>query len=277
MTWRLASRLLLLGIIISTAVSMVLASLSGYLDTILPLLIIWLVGVFSGTRSSHLFSLKTAHGSSLALSLGLGMFNSGFFILLGTSIDYLTKGRWSQFIERTPAVALPDSILLAVLVALLLCISEELLFRGFLVRAFSELGAKTSLVFPLFFFVIFHPPVNMPAAFILGLLAESMLLATDSVLPAIVMHCANNLVCLLVDRVFPQHVIAFALMVFVLGTWLVWYLRSRMKEVFSNVAAQWEASPAMAKGVLSEWSCIVLIVLGILSTVAWFAVVRAGA
>ena len=99
-----------------------------------------------------------------------------------------------------PAVTVPDDGLLPALLAsaLLPAVIEELLCRDILLRTLSPLSRRGALYACAFLFSLMHiSPVQIPYAFIAGLLLGALTLVSGSILPAILAHFLHNGVTIL--------------------------------------------------------------------------------
>jgi membrane protease YdiL (CAAX protease family) len=102
-----------------------------------------------------------------------------------------------DFFPTTPRQAL----VLALALAILAPICEEMLFRGVILRGYEELGPRAAILASGALFVLFHQSLPqglalLPLAFLLGY----MVWRSDSLLSGIVAHAANNALaaCLIV-------------------------------------------------------------------------------
>lgn len=79
------------------------------------------------------------------------------------------------------------------LIGLMPGICEEMLFRGYFLRAYQEKGVKESVIYTAFLFGIFHFNLfNFMGPFILAIVFGYMTLMTGSIIPAIIGHVVNN-------------------------------------------------------------------------------------
>ncbi len=149
-----------------------------------------------GTRGGRLIS------GSLAV-VGGGLLGGGVFVLGAAAL--------LQFggLEMSPAMKELSGKLLSlmlnqpwwlawVLMAVLPACLEELLFRGWVLSAFTgEQPSRKRMVIAVVIqaacFAVFHLlPERMPQTFLLGLVLGGIVLVTGSILPAIICHIANN-------------------------------------------------------------------------------------
>lgn len=85
-------------------------------------------------------------------------------------------------------------------------VTEELLFRGAITKALlkSYSPTKAILISSLFFGVFHFNPSQIVSAFLLGLLLTWVYVKTQSLLPCILMHIANNSLMVWLSNQFPQ-------------------------------------------------------------------------
>ena len=104
--------------------------------------------------------------------------------------DIILKDRWGYFV-----------------VGLLAPLSEELVFRGAVLRSLLKWKSNPwiGIVISAFLFALIHMnPVQMPHAFLIGLLLGWMYYRTDSIVPGIVYHWVNNTVAYVMYNLYPN-------------------------------------------------------------------------
>lgn len=100
-------------------------------------------------------------------------------------------------------------------VGLLAPLSEEIVLRGAILRAllskplFAEKSEHTNAwiaiaISAIFFALIHFNPVQMPHAFVIGLLLGWMYWRTGSILPGVAYHWANNSVAYILYNIYPN-------------------------------------------------------------------------
>ena len=100
-------------------------------------------------------------------------------------------------------------------VGLLAPLSEEIVLRGAILRAllnkplFAEKSEHTNAwiaiaISAIFFAIIHFNPVQMPHAFVIGLLLGWMYWRTGSILPGVAYHWANNSVAYILYNIYPS-------------------------------------------------------------------------
>lgn len=136
---------------------------------------------------------------TLAFPVALGVLLTSLELAVWEGIDYATGralGRWAELFPA-PIASTPSArdILSACLVA---PVAEEMFYRGFFSYALMPLGAGWAIVLPSVFFGLSHHPIGMAGAFAGGLIAATLTMRHKSVVPAIILHMAENTyLCLL--------------------------------------------------------------------------------
>lgn len=188
--------------------SIVLAIPVQQLAVVVPLLLLLL---WQRVSLRQTFSLRWPGGGTGGVRLvsgGLALVGGG---LLGGGVFVLVAAALLQFggLEMSPAMKELSEKLLALmldqpwwlawlLMAVLPACLEELLFRGWVLSAFTgEQPSRKRLVIAVLIqaacFAVFHLlPERMPQTFLLGLVLGGVVLVTGSILPAIICHIANN-------------------------------------------------------------------------------------
>lgn len=104
--------------------------------------------------------------------------------------DVVLKERWGYFV-----------------VGLLAPLSEELVFRGAILRSLLKWKANPWIgivISSLLFALIHMNPAQMPHAFLIGLLLGWMYYRTDSIVPGVVYHWVNNTVAYVLYNLYPN-------------------------------------------------------------------------
>ena len=104
--------------------------------------------------------------------------------------DMILRDRWGYFA-----------------VGLLAPISEELVFRGAILRALLQWTPRhwTAIAISALLFALIHAnPAQMPHAFLVGLLLGWLYYRTDSIVPGIVYHWVNNSIAYIVYNLYPD-------------------------------------------------------------------------
>lgn len=87
-------------------------------------------------------------------------------------------------------------------VAIIPGIFEEILFRGFFIRAFNEKKPTSCIMYVAFLFALFHfNPYNFVGPFMLGLLFGFFVYWTGSIVPSIIGHSVNNIIAISISQI----------------------------------------------------------------------------
>lgn len=93
-------------------------------------------------------------------------------------------------------------------IGLLAPLSEELVMRGAILRSLLQspkLSPWGAIVISALFFALIHfNPIQMPHAFLMGLLLGWMYYRTGSILPGVALHWVNNTVAYIMYNLYPD-------------------------------------------------------------------------
>ncbi len=129
---------------------------------------------------------------------------------IGTFFNYLMIIVLNYFGKISPnPVPIPESggemIIGLLVVALSAGICEEVMFRGFVMKAYEKLGMKSSIVYSALLFGLFHFNIqNLLGPIYLGLIFGYMVYKTDSIFAAMIGHTANNAFALLLGMLVTK-------------------------------------------------------------------------
>lgn len=152
-------------------------------------------------RKMNAFPARCVNGAMFTVCVAGGM---ALAILSNVVTDFLATGmealgvplpEFPKTVEPTVLSLLLNIFATAVLPAFV----EEWIFRGIVFGRLRVHGDGLAIVFSAFLFGLFHGNVvQLPFAFLLGLVLAYTVALTDSIWPAVVLHGANNLmsVCL---------------------------------------------------------------------------------
>lgn len=172
-----------------------------------------LVVLFSGRRQNPFPSKRVSGGVMTALVLG-GMVVA---IVANVAADWVMS-RLTML--GVPEPEMPDTILPTVsslllnivATAILPALIEEMIFRGYILGAFREHGDGLAVVLSAVLFGLFHGNVlQVPFAFILGLALGFLVVLTDSIWPAVLLHFVNNLLSVVLGylgKLYPDSKLA---------------------------------------------------------------------
>lgn len=102
-----------------------------------------------------------------------------------------------------------NMIIAAVIIAIIAPVIEEILFRGFLLRSLSNyLGVIWGSTISAAIFSLMHFPwQSFIPIFILGLIINSMVIRTKSIVPAIIFHVLNNSIAFAIQLLLLNDII----------------------------------------------------------------------
>lgn len=123
---------------------------------------------------------------------------------IGTMItEFITKALNSMFGTPLPSAAFSNSMPHNLFQFLTLCLCtviiaplcEEVIFRGFLLKPLRKYGDLTAILISAAIFALFHGNVDQLAyALISGIFLGIITVRSNSILPSIILHSANNLI-----------------------------------------------------------------------------------
>ncbi len=181
------------------------------------------VALIGGYRRSPFPSKRVSGGM-----LGIGVVG-GMAIAIFANVVASWLMTWLTMLG-VPEPEMPDllqptliSLLLNIVsTAVLPALIEEMIFRGYILGALRPHGDGLAIVLSAALFGLFHGNVlQIPFAFILGLVMGYLTVQTDSIWPAVLLHFTNNLMSVLLNffgKCFPGQNMAITMVVFVTVT-----------------------------------------------------------
>ncbi len=187
-----------------------------------------------------------------------------------------------QFIGDLPAQPIPvpknlSELALGILIiAVAPGICEEIMHRGFLLRAYEKRGSYKAVVIVSIFFGIFHFDItNFLAPVFLGLIIGYYVIRTNSIFAGILAHFLNNAIAMILmylsgDRTDPDKVtvswtdlqqlliIGFGCLII---TALLMVLFKKVTEGRADIIPPLTAAITDIKAILSHWPVIVVLVI----------------
>lgn len=148
-----------------------------------------------------------------------------------------------------------DSIYAALTFAILPAVLEEFLFRGVVMAEYRKYGTFTTVVLSSVLFSFLHfSPVRFPIYFFTGVILALTVRATNSILPSIVIHIANNLFVLYFEkyiyRIAGKHSGGLILLAFIVVSVMlisaILFL-GRAERIYRDYAAANVPSPVVKK------------------------------
>lgn len=93
-----------------------------------------------------------------------------------------------------------NNVVYVLYIAILGPITEELFFRGAVMKGFNFAGQKFAIVFSAFWFAVFHGNIlQAMIAFLLGIFFGYLNVKTGSILPSVLLHITNNSIATLLE------------------------------------------------------------------------------
>ncbi len=169
-------------------------------------------------------------------------------LLLLTALLSLSLILPLQYLEEMMALNMPEAFsntfqsiighpLGYLVIGILAPITEELVFRGAILRRLLSMGCHTWVaiaVSAVLFGAVHGNWAQFTHAFLLGLLLGWLYAKTRSIIPALVIHWVNNTVAFLLIRLFPTHADDNMLQLFANRTFPLF-----LSVVFSVLVALW--------------------------------------
>lgn len=177
---------------------LVLSMLQYVLYLVVPTLIVALIA----RRGYNPFPTRRVERGTYVVAVGGGM----AFAVLANYAAGLVMSFLAQFgvpYPDFPSTIEPTgmSLLLNVIsVAVFPALAEEMAFRGYMLGALRAHSDRMAIVLSAVLFGLVHGnAVQIPFAFLLGLVLGWLVVQTDCIWPAVVLHFANNLTGVLLD------------------------------------------------------------------------------
>ena len=177
-----------------------------------------------GLKKDYIFPKNFKFGFYLLL-FGLGAW------LLGLPFGYLGESLWpsSPLMEEMFTKLLDENsmIVLIFVVGVMPGITEELVFRGFILHGFKKFGTKKAILFSSLLFALMHMhPARFLFTFVLGILFALLTIRTGTIWYSVLIHFLINTISVIIakNNLFENSLIsetsyndASALTFFVLG------------------------------------------------------------
>lgn len=114
------------------------------------------------------------------------------------SIFGLTNTTGVEFTTKTPL----DQVIYFICIAIIPALTEEFMFRGVILNSFRKFGDGFAILMSSLLFGFMHGNfVQIPFAFIVGLACGFIVVKTNSIIPAMVLHLLNNGISVIFDIV----------------------------------------------------------------------------
>lgn len=247
-TPRQANRTYLLLIILLLVGSMLLMPHIGiggnlWVNELAYMLLLPLILAFRGKwQLRETFRMKPVSFRLLAISILIGMLIWLFNAVLYNSLEYLTGlliGPVPAFGSESAQLAPFQIVLFLLGMVVLAPVCEEIFFRGFMQRAYEDYGIKQSWIIAGVLFGAMHilnGMSNLIPAILLGFALGFLASITDSIWPAVALHCGTNLMsrigpallpAVITPQILPLWVYGLAILSTLIGLALLLAIRRR--------------------------------------------------
>ena len=158
--------------------------------------------LFSGKRIADTISVKSVKPSYLIPIIFIGLAAS---MVANIASDIVSNNFGIFGLENTidfdsSSQSLTSNILYIISTALVPAFSEEFAFRGILMGSLRKYGDSFAVIASAVLFGAMHGNIiQIPFAFILGLIFGYVSCKTNSILPAIIIHFINNFYAVILD------------------------------------------------------------------------------
>ncbi|WP_347940993.1 type II CAAX endopeptidase family protein [Peribacillus simplex] len=153
--------------------------------------------------------LKKVHIKYILLGILMGIIVHMITMFFGRIQYYLLTGEWltaekivNTLMESSKNISFYSIIMIGFSVA----ISEEILFRGILLKQYQRMNIKSAVILSALIFSIYHMTVgNLVFAFVIGISFALLTIYTGSIVPAIFFHFLVNEIMRIIMH-FPEKV-----------------------------------------------------------------------
>lgn len=173
--------------------------------------IIYMLFLFLKKKKITLSSiqLKKVHVKYILLGILMGSITHMLTVFFGRTQYYLLTGEWltadkivGTLMESSKNISFCNIIMIGFSVA----ISEEILFRGILLKQYQRMNIKSAIILSALIFSIYHMTVgNLVFAFVMGISLALLTIYTGSIVPAIFFHFLVNEIMRIIMH-FPEKV-----------------------------------------------------------------------
>ncbi|WP_285769200.1 type II CAAX endopeptidase family protein [Peribacillus sp. SI8-4] len=175
------------------------------------LIIIYMLFVYLKKKKISLFSirLKKVHIKYILLGILMGIIAHMLTMFFDRTQYYLLTGEWltaekivGTLMESNQNISFFSIIMIGFSVA----ISEEILFRGILLKQYQKMNIKPAIILSALIFSLYHMTVgNLVFAFVMGISFALLTIYTGSIVPAILYHFLVNEIMRIIMH-FPEKV-----------------------------------------------------------------------
>lgn len=208
----------------------------------------------SGQRLDYFLPFKKTNGKTLAAltvaGMAVCMLAQIIPTILGMNLSLFGIDIFSNLDSETPVSAI-DFIMSVICTAILPALFEELAFRGLVLGALKKHGDMFAVIASAFLFAMLHGNfVQIPFAFIVGLVLGLVRVKTDSMLPSILIHFSNNFFAVIITMISDSSAenisgiidgMSVTLLI-IAGIISLWYLVKNEKQLFEYESDNGESS-----------------------------------
>ncbi|MET1176587.1 type II CAAX endopeptidase family protein [Peribacillus simplex] len=175
------------------------------------LVIIYVLFLFLKKNKITLSSirLKKVHIKYILLGILMGSIAHMLTVFFGWTQYYLLTGEWltaEKIVDTLMESSKNISFYSIMMIGFSVAISEEILFRGILLKQYQRMNIKSAIILSALIFSIYHMTVgNLVFAFVMGISLTLLTIYTGSIVPAIFFHFLVNEIMRIIMH-FPEKV-----------------------------------------------------------------------
>ena len=178
-----------------------------FTEAIILGLVTYLVCVFKKYYVKESLALRMPYEGTLWKAFFISLLSYPVIVFINGL--YLTGLSKFMTLPSDLGVPLPETfpmfLVSVIMFAVLPGIFEELVFRGFLFRAFDRYKPVARIFITATLFAIFHyNPINIVGPFLMGLTFGYLRYRSDSLLPSIIGHTTNNSIAMVIGYIANQ-------------------------------------------------------------------------
>ncbi|MGE7879628.1 CPBP family intramembrane glutamic endopeptidase [Peribacillus muralis] len=175
------------------------------------LIIIYLLFVYLKVKNITLSSirLKKVHIKYILLGILMGIIAHMLTMFFVRTQYYLLTGEWlaaEKIVDTLMESNENISFFSIIMIGFSVAISEEMLFRGILLKQYQKMNIKPSIILSALIFSLYHMTVgNLVFTFVIGISLSLVTIYTGSIVPAIFYHFLVNEIMRIIMH-FPEKV-----------------------------------------------------------------------
>lgn len=179
-------------------------------------------------------------------------------------VSYLTSLALSHFGGGPVADVSGDLWLVLIKNALAVPLLEEMLFRYIPLSLLSEHSRRGAIIYSAVFFASVHCSLyQLPYAFLAGVIFALLDIMTDSILPSLLLHVANNAISVLWlrysgDALFSEMYVTVLVSLAAISLPIIYVMRARIKKrILPIMAERGRIAPSLEAAVLVGMTLII--------------------